>query len=131
METTTKATVLIVEDNAVISHLNQRILTRSGYGIVTARNGKIAWETLQSTPVDLAVLDLDMPVMGGFEVLERIRNHPELKSLPVIVLTASYQPEDKVKSIELGANLYITKPVGTKELRLAVQKLLNNHATTG
>lgn len=133
MDNPINTTVLIVEDNAVISHLNQRILTRSGYGIITARNGKVAWEMIESksTPIDLAVIDLDMPIMNGFELLERIRKHPEHKSLPVIVLTASYQPEDKVQSIDLGANLYITKPVGTKELRFAVKKLLDSRASVG
>ena len=125
MRNTTIGTILIAEDNAVISHLNQRILGRVGYEVVTARNGKEACDLIDTGDIDLAVLDLEMPIMDGFAVLKHIRNASENRSLPVIILTASYQPQDKVDSIELGANMYITKPVGTNELRLAVEKLMN------
>ena len=124
-------TILIAEDNSVISHLNQRILERVGYEIVTVRNGQEACEIIDSRHIDLAVLDLEMPVMDGFTALKYIRNASDNRSMPVIILTASYQPQDKVDSIELGANMYITKPVRTNELRLAVEKLLNTRALSG
>lgn len=131
MENTITGTILIAEDNAVISNLNERILSRSGHTVITARNGKEAWELIASGNVELAILDLEMPVMDGFEVLKRIRNHAEIRNMPVIILTASYQSEDKIQSIDLGADLYITKPVGTNELRLAVTKLLDKRAFAG
>jgi len=116
--------ILLVEDNPGDVRLIQEAFRTAGFEPTfhTVVDGDAALEFLQegvdsaSGPsVDLVLLDLNLPRTDGFEVLEAIRDEPELTSLPVIVLTSSEAPEDIVKSYELCANAYLTKPSNPDE----------------
>ncbi|MFD1562029.1 response regulator [Haloarchaeobius amylolyticus] len=122
--TTGSVSILLVEDNPGDVRLIQEAFRTAGFepAFHTVVDGDAALEFLRegvgspSGPsVDLVLLDLNLPRTDGFEVLEAIKDEPELTSLPVIVLTSSEAPEDIVKSYELCANAYLTKPSNPDE----------------
>ena len=120
--------ILIAEDNAPILNLNRRILQSFGYKVVTAMNGLDAWYILQGQAVNLAIVDIDMPTMNGFELVEHIRNSDDHdhRQLPILVLTTDITSDSRKICEELGVDLYAVKPMGTNELRITVEKLLNS-----
>jgi diguanylate cyclase (GGDEF)-like protein/putative nucleotidyltransferase with HDIG domain len=109
-------TVLVAEDNADQMEIVQMILGRSRYRLLCAVDGEEALEHLAKETIDIALLDIMMPKLGGMEVCRRIREDPRLKNIYVIFLTALITGEDRVKGLELGANDYITKPFYLPEL---------------
>lgn len=119
------ATIVIAEDNAPILNLNRRILEGFGYDVLTAINGLEAWYILEGQHVDLAIVDIDMPTMNGFELIELIRSSNKHNDLPILVLTTDITPDSRKISMELGVDLYVVKPMGTNELCLTVEKLLS------
>jgi diguanylate cyclase (GGDEF)-like protein len=106
-----KATILIVDD----VKLNIQILTailKDLYQIIIAVNGKQAIELVNNKPdIDLILLDIEMPVMGGFEACEHLKNDPKTEHIPIIFITANTDEEDEERGLELGAIDYITKPI--------------------
>ncbi len=106
--------VLLAEDNASLARATATILTKSGLEVERAADGGEALSMLRGGFYDVAVLDIMMPVMDGLEVLRSIR--AEGNSVPVIMLTAKTQVDDKVEGLELGANDYVTKPYNAREL---------------
>ena len=116
-------TILVVEDDTVTATLITRILTANGYSVRHApdRDGIVAG--LKSSP-DLVVLDVQMPDANGFDILNRIRQHPLLKDMPVLMLTSLGALDDILKGLKLGANGYLTKPAKSKALLDAVKTVL-------
>ncbi|MEG9326649.1 HAMP domain-containing protein [Salinimicrobium catena] len=111
--------VLVVDDDKRNSYALTKALTESGMKVVVAENGKLAIEKLEEEKdVDVVLMDVMMPVMNGYEATTQIREYDAFKDLPIISLTAKAMPEDKAKSLEAGANDYLTKPVN-------IDKLLN------
>ncbi len=84
-----KATILVVDDDADCRDLLAQLLSRQGYAVVCAGNGREALECIDASAPGLMILDLMMPEMSGWELLERQRNDPKLESLPIVVMTAS------------------------------------------
>ncbi len=121
-----KYTVLIVDDIPVNIILLKTMLTRTNVGILTATNGEEALETVRKSKPDLLLLDIQMPVMNGWEVLKAINDDPELKGIPVIVVSAFTSPEDIEQSMRLGAAGFIKKPVIMDILLSSVTSLLDN-----
>lgn len=121
-----KYTVLIVDDIPVNIILLKTMLTRTNVGILTATNGEEAIETVRKSKPDLLLLDIQMPVMNGWEVLKAINDDPELKGIPVIVVSAFTSPEDIEQSMRLGAAGFIKKPVIMDILLSSVTSLLDN-----
>ncbi len=114
--------ILLVEDNPGDVRLIQEAFKTAGFETVfhTDTDGDDALEFLQTAvesgpAVDLVLLDLNLPRTSGFDVLETIQQDPELTPLPVLVLTSSHAPEDIVRSYELSANAYLTKPSNPDE----------------
>ncbi|KLU38962.1 MAG: PhoP family transcriptional regulator [Peptococcaceae bacterium 1109] len=105
--------ILIADDEADIRNLIKISLEEHGYTVLEAQNGKEAWELFSTQYVDLAILDVMMPVMDGFSLLRRIREH---KITPVIMLTARADDLDKVLGLGLGADDYVAKPFSVAEL---------------
>ena len=105
------ARLLIVDDNKVNRLLLSRSVEMLGYDASVAENGRIAMEQLRAAPFDLLLLDIEMPEMDGFEVLEAIKLDPDLRDLPVIVTSSVEGIENIVRCIELGAEDYLAKPV--------------------
>ncbi len=116
--------MLIVDDNRVNRLLLTHALEQSGHYVSTAENGKIAMDMLREKPYDVILLDIDMPVMNGFEVLEALLNDSELRDLPVVMTSASDELDRVVKCIEMGAEGYLVKPLNPVLLRARVNASL-------
>jgi DNA-binding response OmpR family regulator len=106
-------TILVVDDNANVRTLVREYLTESGFRVVTAENGQTALYVARQEKPDLILLDVMMPEMDG---LEFIRAYRKESDKPIILLTAKLEESDKVIGLELGADDYITKPFGMREL---------------
>jgi DNA-binding response OmpR family regulator len=115
-------TILLVDDEESIQKLLTYPLEREGYRVVQARDGEEALERFVEAPVDLVVLDLMLPKLGGLEVCRRMRRVES--AVPVIMLTARGDEVDKVVGLEIGADDYITKPFSIREFMSRVRALL-------
>jgi DNA-binding response OmpR family regulator len=115
------ARILIVDDDAEIRLLLTELLTRAGFQVVEAPDGKSALRQLFDAPPALVILDVTMPEMDGYQTLERIR---DLSDVPVIMLTARTQELERVRGLSGGADDYVAKPFGRQELLARVQALL-------
>lgn len=107
------AKILVVDDEASIVTMLAYNLEKEGYDVVTAEDGEVALEKFESEKPDLLLLDIMMPKMDGYEVCRKIR---EKSNVPIIMLTARADEVDKVVGLEMGADDYVTKPFGNREL---------------
>ena len=118
---TGSARIMIVEDNTYNRDILRRRLERDGYTIIECENGRIALEVLETEPVDMILLDIMMPEMNGYQVLEVLKHEDnELKNIPVIVITALGEIDNAVKCIELGAEDHLPKPFSPTLLRARI-----------
>ena len=115
--------ILIVDDEPNIVISLKFLLERAGFNVDVETNGKQAMELVAADPPDVLVLDVMLPDMDGFEILRRIRSSVGLKDLPVLMLTAKGQREDRSNAIEFGANKFITKPFANDEVVEAILTL--------
>lgn len=116
--------VLIVEDDENIRQLLKLTLASFNYELVDFENGKDVYDYLQNNKVDLAILDLMLPGMNGYDILKFIRSKATLKDLPVIILSAKDKELDKIMGLDLGADDYLTKPFSVLELAARIRSLL-------
>ena len=116
--------ILVIDDEPDLVELVRVNLDRAGFQVDTAFCGREALDKLRGSPPDLVVLDLMLPDLSGNEVCREIRSDPELKRLPVIMLTAKAEEVDRVVGFELGADDYVTKPFSPRELVLRVKAIL-------
>src|SRR2546421_689472 len=100
----------LVDDNELNRDMLARRLVRLGYTVVTAENGRQALDLLATTAVDLILLDIMMPVMNGYEVLEVRRGDPRLRDVPCVVISALDEVDSVVRCVEMGAEDYLPKP---------------------
>lgn len=114
-------TVLVIEDHPDQRDLLAIVLQREGYRVITAANGVEALEKLESESVQIALSDIMMPKMDGFELIKRIRGNATFKSIYLILITARIQEGDRVRGLDLGADDYITKPFSFSELLARVR----------
>jgi len=114
------ARLLVVDDNKVNRLLLARSLELQGHRVALAENGRVALEMLHHEPFDLLLLDMEMPEMDGFQVLERLVNDLQLRDLPVIVTSSLEGLDNVVRCIELGAEDYLTKPVNPVLLKARI-----------
>jgi diguanylate cyclase (GGDEF)-like protein len=117
----TPLTVLVIEDHPDQRDLLAIVLQREGYRVITAANGVEALEKMETEPVQIALSDIMMPKMDGFELIKRIRGNASLKSIYLILITARIQEGDRVRGLDLGADDYITKPFSFSELLARVR----------
>src|SRR5829696_5855611 len=103
------ALVMVVDDSQVHRDAFQRLLKREGYTTIPAHDGSDALDQLHNTHPDLIVTDLHMPGVGGLELLEALQQHPELKSIPVIMLTSQTDTHCVRRAEQLGAKEYMIK----------------------
>ncbi len=113
-------TVILADDNADMRQYVQRLLSRQ-FRVITATDGEEAFEKVVQKSPDLLITDVMMPKVSGFELLRRIRNHPDVKNLPVIFLSARSGEEAKVEGLDAGADDYLVKPFSAKELLARVE----------
>jgi two-component system alkaline phosphatase synthesis response regulator PhoP/two-component system response regulator VicR len=118
--------ILAVDDERHIVRLVQVNLEKAGYEVVTAFDGKEALEKVASENPDLVVLDVMMPYMDGFEVLQTLRKNPSTRDLPVIMLTAKAQDADVFRGWQSGVDCYLTKPFNPMELISFVKRIFKS-----
>jgi CheY-like chemotaxis protein len=116
--------ILAVDDEESITRIVRVNLERAGYTVETASSGSEALTLLLQRHYDLLISDVMMPEMDGLELLEHIRQSPELVNLPVILLTAQSTQTDITRGYTKGTDLYLTKPFDPNELRLWVERML-------
>jgi DNA-binding response OmpR family regulator len=117
-------TILLVEDELELARLVMRELEAAAYDVLHAPDGATALRSFADSPPDLVVLDWMLPGMDGLEVLRRVR---QSSPVPVLMLTARAEEVDRVIGLEVGADDYLTKPFGTRELIARVRALLRRH----
>jgi DNA-binding response OmpR family regulator len=115
------AQVLVVEDDEALRRLLMMTLKRDGFHVLAAENGKQALDTFACHPIDLVLLDVNMPVMNGYAVCMELRKQTHV---PIIFITAKSRTDDLVAGIELGADNYVTKPFTIQELRARIRAML-------
>jgi len=116
--------ILVVDDEPDILSILVYQLSREGFRVSTAVNGQSAIAAAVDDPPDLLVLDLMLPVVDGYEVLETLRRHERTASVPILLLTARREEEERIRGFEFGADDYVTKPFSARELALRVKALL-------
>src|SRR5947207_8038371 len=114
---TPASSLLVVDDNSMNRIMLSRYITKLGYRATLAKNGRQAMDKLQGEPFDLVLLDVEMPEMDGYQVLEHLKSNPHLRDIPVIMISAVEELESVVKCIELGAQDYLPKPFNPVLLR--------------
>ena len=119
-----KLKMLIVEDEEALLELLKFNFTKEGYKIDTATDGETALEKILYRSPDIIILDWMLPELSGIELCRRIRKHKEHKNIPIIMLTAKGEEEDKLRGLETGADDYITKPFSVNELVARVKTVL-------
>ena len=116
--------IVVVEDEPDIAALVAYELTRAGFRVETANDGAAALEAIRRAIPDLMVLDRMLPGMSGDDVLRTVRADPGTRAIPVLMLTAKRDQEDRIAGLELGVDDYLTKPFSPRELVLRVEAIL-------
>jgi len=119
-----KKKILVVDDEPNILRLTTYRLEKLGYDILTAVNGKEAFDTIQNEKPDLVLLDLLLPVMSGIDVCKKAKNDEKLKQIPIILFTADSNTMTAERARKFGADDYITKPFDPNELTAKVKKAI-------
>lgn len=122
----TRYKILAVDDEQRMVRFIQLNLEQDGFEVITAFNGKEALEQVRTQLPDLILLDIMMPDINGFDVLKKIR---EVNTVPVIMLTAKGEEDDRIQGLELGADDYITKPFSPRELVSRIRAVLRRTKT--
>ena len=117
-------TILVVDDDLDILELLKMNLEPEGYDVQTASDGESAVQSASTDPPDLILLDVMMPHKNGFQVIEELKDIEETKNVPIILVTARGQTEDKVRGLDTGADDYITKPFDLREVTARVEAVL-------
>ncbi len=116
--------IVLAEDESHIARLITFKLEREGYEVIWADDGEKALNSIKSSKPDLIILDIMMPVMDGYEVLEKVKEEEQLKAIPVIMLTAKGQEQDILKGFNSGIEDYIVKPFRPAELVARIRNVL-------
>ena len=120
-----KSKILIVDDEEHIRELIRFYLDKEGFSVVQAASGEEALHLLENEYIDLAIVDIMMPVMDGFQLVEEMK---EMKDIPVIMLTAKSQSADKLRGFSLGIDDYVTTPFDPDELLARVKTILKRYS---
>jgi len=117
--------ILLAEDQETnLNFISDYLLTRLGYQIITARNGKEAIKQARTQHPDIILMDIQMPVMNGLIAIQQIRAETDIATIPIIALTALAMPGDRESCLEAGANEYLSKPVNMKKLVASIEEMI-------
>jgi len=116
--------ILVVEDQEDNRRILRDLFANAGYELIEAESGEKALTALTVRRPDLILMDIQLPVMDGYEATRRIRLNPELKSIPIIAMTAYALAGDESKALAAGCNAYITKPYSPRALLAKVREYL-------
>jgi putative two-component system response regulator len=117
-------TVLVADDQISNRELLDELLSSQGFKVITAADGADALRQLSRVPVDLVLLDVMMPHLNGFDVCKNLKSNPDTYLIPVILITALFDKQDRIEGIKVGADDFLTRPVDSSELLARVQSLL-------
>ena len=121
-----KMNILAVDDMIQIRSILAFGLKKVGYNVILAENGKDALKyAFGENPIDLIIMDINMPGMNGYEVVKQLRESDDTKHIPVVFLTARAQKKDVLKGLEMGSNDYVIKPFRFSDILCKIEKLLN------
>ncbi len=116
---------LVVEDNEHVAYMLEFMLERAGYDVTMATNGRDAQAAISNiAPVDVVLLDLMLPYVSGYQLIEEIRDDHDWQYVPIVVLSGKVLEEDIVKALDLGANDYVTKPFRPEELLARLRRVV-------
>ena len=121
-----KPRLLVIEDDSALIEVLTFNLKKAGYDVSVARDGQSGLTLAQANPFDLIVLDLMLPVVGGKEVLARMKASEDLRSIPVLVLTSKSRKTDVDEILALGADDYVIKPFDPADLASRVRNLIHS-----
>lgn len=125
MENNSQSKILVVDDVAINVMLLKRILEKADYDVYTAENGNDALDVMMKERINLVLLDVSMPKLDGFGVLDKKKEMKAIKNIPVIMVSAFNQSNIIQQSLEKGAKAYLTKPVDRRELMSQMDKILS------
>lgn len=120
-----EVTILVVDDVRIIRRLVRVNLELEGYSVIEAENGKDALDKVKEIKPNLILLDVIMPYLDGFQVLQRLRANAETRDVPVVMLTSCSEEIDQIKGWELGISDYVIKPFNPNALVNVVKKALS------
>lgn len=129
-QVTRSLTVLIVDDSVVIHELVRRAL-EADYQVLVAHNAIDALSTIHTTTIDLVLLDVMMPGISGLEFCRTVRNLPQFKDLPVVIVTSKDSAFDRVQGRLAGASDYLTKPFNPEQLQAMVSQWITTRSSSG
>ena len=118
------ANILLVEDEKAIVTLIKYNLEKEGFKVFCSETGEDALKIIKEKTPDLVILDWMLPDTSGIDVCRQIKIDKKFKNIPVLILTAKGEPDDKIKGLEVGADDYVTKPFNNKELLLRIKSLI-------
>jgi len=116
--------ILIVEDEESLLKLESILLSSKGYKVTGVRDGLAAMSEIERGKPDLILLDIMMPGIDGFEVCRRIKENPDTRDIPIVMLTAKKSAADQARGVEVGADAYITKPFKSLKIMDVISGLL-------
>ena len=116
--------VLIVEDEKALAEILEYNFKKEGYEVDTASDGEIALDKIIFKAPDLVILDWMLPKLSGIELCRKVRSNKKIKNIPIIMLTARGEEEDRLKGLEMGADDYVTKPFSINELLARAKAVL-------
>ncbi len=123
--------ILVAEDNPANLELMREILDIQGHEIIEAHDGSEALRQAELANPDLILLDVNMPVLNGFEVLQQLRANPQFASIKVVALTAYAMRGDREKALEAGFDAYLTKPIDIQTLTETITAFLDHNSRQG
>ena len=125
VENQTQLKAFVVEDDQIIVTILEHLLTRRGYGVEIARDGRQATQYIDATEAapELVLLDVMLPYVDGFELIRKIREHATWSQVPIIMLTAKSTEQHIVRALDNGANDYVVKPFRPGELMARIRRL--------
>ena len=120
------STIMVVDDEEAMRHLLRIVLSRAGYRVIEAIDGRDALEKLVLVQPDLMIIDVLMPFLNGFEVVQQIRAHPHTAQLPVMLLSSRADAAAQREGLFVGAQRYLIKPLTFQQLLTCIQEVLDD-----
>ena len=120
-------TILVVEDNELNLQLMVALLGHYGYEVLEARNGAQAVLIARRQPIDLILMDMQMPIMSGYEAVKMLRSEERIAGIKIIAVTSFALSEEKEKILATGVDGFIAKPIDTREFPRVIQQLLESN----
>ena len=121
--------ILVIEDDDIMLKAIRNILSKDGFNVITAKDGKEAFERLADADFDIVVTDLMMPYANGLEVVSKVRNDNSKRNTGIIVVSSVGNEETITEAFRLGADDYLKKPIMAGELLIRIRKLLANKSS--